>query len=131
MDTRIIIESPFDGNERSRSENLKFARACMADSLERGEAPVVFHKLYPRAAGGPLPETAEGRQRGMDAAQNWFDVAEKLVVYSDLGVTSGMKKAIAKASSSQRATVEFRTLKESDFKPDWYTGPQSLDNPNQ
>jgi len=43
-----------------------------------------------------------------------------------------MKKAIAKASSSQRATLEFRTLEESSHKPDWYKGTQSLkDSPNQ
>jgi len=84
MKTRVIVESPFDGNSRGKSENLKFAKACMKDSLERGEAPVMFHKLYPQAAGGPLPETAKGRQRGLDASQQWFGAAEKLVVYDDL-----------------------------------------------
>ena len=40
---KVIIESPYAENiER----NIKYARACLKDSLNRNEAPLASHLLY-------------------------------------------------------------------------------------
>lgn len=40
---RVILESPFAGHVES---NIEYARACIRDSLLRGEAPLASHLLY-------------------------------------------------------------------------------------
>lgn len=39
----VIIESPFAGDVE---KNTRYARACVRDSLLRGEAPIASHLLY-------------------------------------------------------------------------------------
>jgi len=123
MDTLVIIETPFRGdNEEERENHKRFARACMADSLGRGEAPILFHMLYPESVGGVLEDSsADQRQRGMDAAFQWYSRAELLAVYEDRGISKGMRKGIAQASNQDRMSVKFRRLDQSDFAPEWYT----------
>ena len=40
---RVIVESPYAGNVEG---NIEYARACVRDSLARGEAPIASHLLY-------------------------------------------------------------------------------------
>lgn len=40
---RVLIESPYAGDV---ARNERYARACLADSLARGEAPFASHLLY-------------------------------------------------------------------------------------
>lgn len=132
MTTRVIIETPFQGaSESEMQRNLQFARRCMQDSLNRGEAPVMFHMLYPQRAGGPLNDNKpEQRQRGKDAAKNWYRRgAEKVVIYDDLGITEGMKEGIHRASDRD-LDIEFRTLADSDHRPK-NNQMDLLDQPNQ
>lgn len=87
------------------------------DSLNRDEAPLCFHMLYPRRVGGPLADDVpEERERGMAAARNWYDVAGAVIVYDDLGFTTGMKRGVELATQKSVA-VKFRTLRESDHAP--------------
>lgn len=46
---RVIIESPYHGNVE---RNLRYLRACLRDSLLRGEAPFASHGLEFRTLGG-------------------------------------------------------------------------------
>ena len=39
----VIIESPYAGDIE---KNVEYARACVRDSLSRGEAPIASHLLY-------------------------------------------------------------------------------------
>ena len=39
----VIVESPYAGDVE---ENVRYARACLADCLARGEAPFASHLLY-------------------------------------------------------------------------------------
>ena len=101
----VIIESPYAGDV---DLNLKFARACMRDSLSRGEAPLASHLLYTQEdiLDDDIPEE---RKWGMEAGFAWAKHASKIVVYTNLGVTEGMEIGIQRAIQEGRE-VEYREL---------------------
>jgi hypothetical protein len=101
----VIIESPFAGDVDA---NIKFARACMRDSLNRGEAPFAFHLLYTQE--GILDDDIpEERNWGIEAGLAWGKHARKTVVYTNLGITLGMEKGIQRAIEEGRE-IEYREL---------------------
>jgi hypothetical protein len=102
---RVIIESPYAGGVET---NLHYLRACMHECLARGEAPFASHALYTQP--GVLDDgIACERELGIAAGFAWRDVADLTVVYTDLGITSGMRAGIDDARRKGRP-VEFRTL---------------------
>jgi len=102
---RVILESPYAGDIES---NVEYARQCIRDSLTRGEAPIASHLLY--AQPGVLrDEVPSERQWGIDAGLSWASVADATVVYTDLGISNGMKYGITNAENMGRP-VEYRTL---------------------
>lgn len=89
----VIVESPYAGDVE---RNIAYARACVRDSLRRGEAPIASHLLYTQD--GVLDDgRPEERVLGIAAGLSWLRVADASVVYSDLGVSPGMAKGIAAA----------------------------------
>lgn len=105
--TLVVIESPFAGN---REANIKYARACMADALRRGEAPYASHLLFTQE--GILDDSVpEERKLGIEAGLAWGRMARKTVVYTDLGISEGMCLGIARALREGRK-IEYRTLPE-------------------
>ena len=87
---RVIVESPYAGDiER----NIKYARKALADCFNRGEAPFASHLLYtqPQVLDDNIPKE---RAKGISAGFSWGLAADYVVVYADLGISSGMKKAI-------------------------------------
>ena len=109
---RVIVESPYAGDiER----NVRYARACLRDCLMRGEAPFASHLLYTQD--GVLRDAVPGeRAHGIDAGLAWGDVADATVVYTDLGMSTGMTFGIAHAGKKARE-VEYRRL-----GPEWEKG---------
>lgn len=104
---RVIIESPYAGDVE---RNLRYLRACMADSLRRGEAPFASHALYTQP--GVLDDMIPAeREQGILAGFAWREVAELTVVYADLGVSRGMEFGINDARRIGQA-VDMRTLGE-------------------
>lgn len=104
----VIIESPYAGNVE---ENTAYARACVRDSLLRGEAPIASHLLYTQP--GILDDNVSiERQHGIDAGLAWRKVAEASVVYGDLGITKGMNYGI-EAAREAGIPVEYRYIYES------------------
>ena len=102
----VLIESPFAGDVDT---NIKYARACMRDSLYRGESPFAMHLLYTQE--GILDDTIpEERNWGIEAGLAWGKHASKTVVYTDLGITPGMEKGIQRAKEEGRE-IEYRKLK--------------------
>ena len=102
---RVILESPYAGNVEL---NERYARACMADCLRRGEAPYASHLLYTQP--GVLDDLVpEQRKLGIDAGFAWRDVAEATVVYDDLGISTGMKYGIEHAERGGKP-IEYRRL---------------------
>lgn len=104
---RVILESPFAGDE---TVNRAYLKACLRDSLLRGEAPVASHALYPGALRDDVPEE---RELGMLAGFAWHPYARAVVVYTDLGISPGMARGMENAQKAGR-TLEFRSLPEWD-----------------
>lgn len=101
----VNIESPFAGDVE---RNIEYAKACMRDCLARGEAPIASHLLYTQS--GILRDEVPGERRlGMACGFAWNDRADATVVYSDLGITQGMRDGITRAREAGRP-VEFRAL---------------------
>lgn len=101
----VIIESPFAGDVE---KNTLYARACVRDSLLRGEAPIASHLLYTQE-GILNDDVPEERQHGIDAGLAWRTVAQASVVYTDMGISKGMEYGI-KAAQDAGVPVEYRTL---------------------
>ena len=103
--TLVIIESPYAGDIKT---NTRYARACMRDSLERGEAPFASHLLYTQK-GILKDDKPEERNQGIAAGFAWGKLAYKTVVYVDLGISKGMIMGIKKALKEGKQ-VDFRRL---------------------
>jgi hypothetical protein len=89
----VIIESPFAGDV---PRNLRYLRAAMRDCLLLGESPFASHALFTQPGvlddGRPVD-----RERGLLAGFAWRIVANLTVVYTDLGITPGMRDGIEHA----------------------------------
>lgn len=105
---RVIMESPYAGNVWQRWRNRRYARACLADCLRRGEAPFASHLLYTQRGVLRDGRPAE-RQRGIAAGFAWLAGATASAVYVDRGISSGMRAGIAAAMRAGVA-IEFRAL---------------------
>lgn len=101
----VILESPFAGDVEA---NVAYARACVRDSLGRGEAPIASHLLYTQP--GILDDTLPAeRQQGIDAGLAWRAVAQASVVYVDRGVSSGMRYGI-EAARQAGIPIDYRSI---------------------
>lgn len=85
----VIIESPYAGDIE---QNVAYARAAMADSLARGEAPIASHLLYTQP--GILDDAVPAeRSLGIAAGLAWRAVANAAIFYVDRGWSGGMLAA--------------------------------------
>lgn len=101
----VIIESPFSGDTK---KNLVYVRKCMRDCFIRGEYPFASHLLYTQS--GILDDYVAGeRQLGIRAGLSWGKKASKTVVYTDLGISSGMEQGMFDAIDKGR-TIEIRSV---------------------
>lgn len=105
----VIIESPLAANPgRTAEEHVVYAKACMRDCLERGEAPFASHLLY--AQPGILDDLIHNQRKlGIEAGLAWAMHADMTVVYTDCGISRGMELGIANATHVGREIV-YRTL---------------------
>jgi hypothetical protein len=104
----VIVESPYSGDVE---RNVAYARAAMHDCIRRGEAPFASHLLYTQP--GVLNDQVKAeRELGIKAGLEWGDKADATVVYTDLGVSEGMRQGVARAVTAGRH-VEMRSI------PDW------------
>lgn len=85
----VVIESPYAGDVE---RNVRYARACLKDSLQRGEAPFAGHLLYTQVLDDTVPEQRElGMAAHLDVARS---ADTRVAIYCDLGVSPGMKTAL-------------------------------------
>lgn len=103
----VIIESPYGGDHE---RNIAYARVCLLDSLERGEAPIASHLLHTQVLDDDVP--AE-RKTGIEAGLAWYRVADKCVVYAREGITKGMREGMARAVA-YGVPIEMRDEAESE-----------------
>jgi len=119
----VIVESPFKGRSPDIRElasaplreikgteayNIRYARACLRDSILRGEAPFASHLLYTQE--GVLNDGVESeREFGMSLGWHVMQRADKVCVYTDLGWSSGMMRGFD-AAIAEGVEVEIRRL---------------------
>ena len=109
----VLIESPYRGRGYSSLDlNLRYARACMRDSILRGESPFASHLLYTQE--GILDDKKpEERNRGMRAGWDWGEHAVLSATYIDLiddwEHFVGIAQGVVRARHVNRP-VEFRNL---------------------
>ena len=106
---KVVIESRFASDStKGLLINKKFTLACMRDCFLRGEAPYASHVLY--AQSHIVDDfVASERALGMHAGFLWGDCATKTVVYTDMGISSGMAMGIEHAKKMNRP-IEYRVL---------------------
>ena len=105
MRKKVVIESPYGGNLEEVARNIKYVRACMRDSLERGEAPFASHALYTQP--GVLDDDVPSERRwGMEAGFDIGEIFDLRVFYADLGMTSGMQEGMEKARLKGQSVEE-------------------------
>jgi hypothetical protein len=103
---RVVIESPYAGDV---ALNIKYACACVHDSLSRGEAPYASHLFFTQE--GILDDTVPAeRDQGINAGFAWGEAADFVAVYEDLGISEGMKKGIERAERANQKVI-YRKIK--------------------
>ena len=110
---KVLVESPFAGRgesdkeiRKNRKKNVEYARHCLNDCFQKGEAPYASHLLYTQE--GILDDDIpEERELGIEAGLLWGSEAEKTVVYLDRGFSKGMARGVRRAISEGRK-VEYR-----------------------
>lgn len=104
---RVILESPYSAADPAeRRRNDTYALRALQHSLSQGEAPLASHLLYTWVLDDDDPAS---RRLGIAAGHAWTIAADAVVVYTDLGVSSGMLQGINEAMR-HRVPVEYRML---------------------
>lgn len=86
----VVIESPYAGDiER----NIEYAKKCMLDSIDRGEAPIASHLLYTQPDLLDDNDQAD-RECGIECGLAWARKADLAAFYVDLGWSRGMEEAL-------------------------------------
>lgn len=107
----VVIESPYAGDiER----NVHYARCAMADCLARNEAPFASHLLYTQPDVLDDNDPAQ-RELGIAAGFAWRQRSDATIVYTDLGISAGMRAGIEHARTHGQP-IEYRSL------PGWASG---------
>ena len=106
MGKLVIIESPYAGDVE---KNIKYARLCMKDSIDRGEYPFASHLLYTQESILDDDDPVE-RKLGIVAGFAFAKLCSKTVIYADLGISNGMMLGIEDAIRNKRI-IEVRYLK--------------------
>jgi site-specific recombinase len=116
----VVIESPYAShNVPDLNRNYNYARACIADSLARGEAPFASHLFYTQF----LDDKHEASRRtGLMCGWAWLSRATLVAVYLDLGWSSGMREGVSLARS-MKIRIEERSV------PGW-VAPQTVAEAN-
>ena len=90
----VIVESPFGGDVK---RNIRYLQACLRDCVLRGESPYASHGLLTQV--GVLNDDVSGeRELGIHLGFQWHEVADRMVVYTDLGISIGMTEGIKNAN---------------------------------
>jgi hypothetical protein len=88
---RVIVESPYAGDT---ARNIEYAKECCLDCIKRGEVPFASHLFFPQFLDDNNPDH---RTIGVHMGYDFWEKAEEIVFYTDLGLSPGMEKALAKA----------------------------------
>lgn len=103
----VVVESPYRPSDAYSVEQHKlYLLHALADCYRRGEAPFASHHLGPEV----LDDDREyERALGIHCGFAWGQHADLIAVYSDLGMSPGMKAAIQHYKSIGKP-IEWRSL---------------------
>jgi hypothetical protein len=115
----VVIESPWAGLGADKVESLAdmercqafiYLRACIRDSLSRGEIPWASHAMLALTR-ALYEEDPDQRQEGIDLNKQLIksEAIKLVVLYEDFGISRGMKEALI-WSRIHGKPVEFRTI---------------------
>lgn len=90
----VVIASPYAGDVE---RNVAYAELAMLDCMRRGESPYAAHLLLTRVLDDSDPHE---RKLGIKASRPVIDIADALVVYIDLGFSTGMRSDVGRAKNS-------------------------------
>lgn len=103
MRKKTILESPYSGDIE---KNVEYARKCLKDSLDRDECPFASHLLYTQVLDD---RDKKQRWQGMSQAFEWYEHADQMVLYIDLGISKGMLLGV-KQASKHKIPIYKRTI---------------------
>lgn len=110
---RVVVVSPYAGDVGT---HLAYLRDASLDCLRRGEAPFAGHGFYTTVLDDSDPES---RELGIRAGQAWARASQRTVVYTDLGITAGMRLDISSAIIEGVAPIDIRSL--NSWRPRFHT----------
>lgn len=88
----IMLESPYAGKTAyDVAKNEDYARRCLLNSVRLGEAPMAGHLLYTQVLKDANPTE---RELGIRSHLAWLRRSRGVVLYTDRGMSSGMKQAV-------------------------------------
>lgn len=106
----VDIESPYSAKTSSGvKRNIRYARACVRDSLLRGEIPFASHIFFTQT--GILDDNIpKERTKGILAGKALIEkLGATTVVYTDMGMSKGMELGIERAKTQKRK-IQYRSL---------------------
>lgn len=103
MRKKTILESPYFGDIE---KNVEYARKCLKDSLDRDECPFASHLLYTQVLDD---RDKKQRWQGMSQAFEWYQHADQMVLYIDLGISKGMLLGV-KQATKHKIPIYKRTI---------------------
>jgi len=110
---RIFVASPLraDGAHglyaiMQTMSHLDYMRDCVARVLDDGNAPFAPHGFYTYWLNDDVPAD---REAGIRAGSAWLLAAHEVHVFTDMGISEGMRAEIALAES-EGIPVVMRTL---------------------
>lgn len=108
MTPLVIVESPYyHTTRRGRLLYRNYLKACVEDSMARGEAPFASHAFYTQFLNDLDPKS---RTIGMRLSRAFIMVCAFVAVYEDYGRSKGMLEGIRIAELYAKR-IEFRRIK--------------------
>ena len=102
---KVVIESPYAGDTVN---NIMYAKKCMMDSFNRGEAPYASHLFF--IQDGLLDDNNPAqRELGISVGLEWGRSSDLVAVYTDRGISKGMERGIHYAKLKGKR-IEYRSI---------------------
>lgn len=106
----VIIESPYAAKDAKIAvRNRNYCITCMQDSIFRGEVPFAGHLLYTSVLNDRDPRA---RALGLRLSRSFLFLSSLVAVYTDYGISAGMKLGIELAERYS-IPIEYRRISES------------------
>ena len=117
----VILESPYSGDIQ---KNVAYAQRAMNDARERGEIVIMPHLLWTQHYLSPLHFVCDwddkyevkngGREESLKQIHLLRKMADKVIFYTDYGISSGMQDGLDQCKS-ENIPFEERLIKNTEM----------------